>query len=605
MDVCGEYTFFILEAAKKMVDRKKVIKESKQRCHNLGLEPNKIRLHKIIGQNELAKRQKKYQHLITAATPYMTLMVETLQECGSILALIDGDCCILKLSGPKNILLNRKKLGLTEGTSLREEHAGTNAAALCMKTKRSFFLSGDEYYFKLLRQGSCFASPIIVNEAILGAIIIIHPQKVGHAHTFALVQTLAQLIGREYHSTRQGDLIVSVCNLLNTGIVLAEKNGEVWYANTRARHILGIKKNTNIINHFSINIFSSSEISNEIVFSKFKRHTFLVTRKNYNDKYLFLFEPIEDELQKEKKIKSTLAPYNFADIIGLDTIKKRARALAVQDVNILIIGESGTGKELFASAIHNSSSRAGARFIIANCAAIPEALFESELFGYKKGAFTDARCDRMGRIEYASGGTLFLDEIGELPINVQSKILRVIEDKSVTPLGGNKAKNIDVRFIFATNRNLEKLVFQKKFREDLYYRISSPNIRIPPLRDRKEEIPDLIDHFVQRIRSEHKRFVTGLNRSTISKLLEYQYPGNARELQSILKNAFLTCRHDSIESNDLEIPENTESISLKERLVDCAVGIIKERLQINDNNVWITAQELGISPRTLYRYLKK
>jgi transcriptional regulator with PAS, ATPase and Fis domain len=587
-----------------MVDRKELIKKSKQRCRILGLIPDEMHLHKIISSSELGKRRAKHQHLITAASPFMILMAETFQGCGSILALVDEDCCIVKLTGPKDTILDRRKHGLTEGTSLREEHAGTNAATLCMETKQPFFLAGNEYYFKLLKQGSCFAAPIIVNEYLLGAIIIIHPRRVGHPHTFALVQTLAQLIGREYQGTRQGDLVVSVCNLLNTGIVLAEKSGEVWYANTRARHILGIKKKTNIIDHFSTNIFSAINISNEIIFSKHKRHTFLVTRKIYNDKYLFLFEPIEDELKKEKKIKTTLAPYNFNDIIGLDSIKKRARDLAVQNVNILIIGESGTGKELFASALHNSSSRAGSRFVVANCAAIPEALFESELFGYKRGAFTDARFDRIGRIEYASGGTLFLDEIGELPSNMQSKLLRVIEDKSVTPLGGNKAKSIDVRFIFATNRNLEKLVLQKKFRDDLYYRISSPIIRIPPLRERKEDIPDLVDYFLQRIRSDHKRFVTGLNEDTISTLMEYHFPGNVRELQGILKSAFLTCKQDIIKYEDLEIPKNAESGSFKERLADFALSVIRERLQINNNNVKITAQELGISPRTIYRYLK-
>lgn len=588
-----------------MVDRKELIKVSKQRCRSLGLKPDQTTLHKVISSKELLKKQNEYRHFIAAASPYMELMAETFQECGSILALIDKECCIIKLIGPQDILADRRKHGLTEGTSLREEHAGTNAATLCLETKQPFYLAGGEYYFKLLQQGSCFAAPIRPGECILGAIIIIHPRRVGHPHTFALVQTLAQLIGREYQGSKQGDLVVSVCNLLNTGIVLAEKSGEVWYANTRARHLLGIKKRANIINHFTTNIFTAADISNGIVFSKSKQQTLLVTRKIYNNKYLFLFEPIEDELKKEKKIKNTLAPYSFSDIIGLDSIKRRARDLAVQDVNILIIGESGTGKELFASAIHNSSSRAGARFIVANCAAIPESLFESELFGYKRGAFTDARCDRMGRIEYASGGTLFLDEIGELPSNMQSKLLRVIEDKSITPLGGNKAKNIDVRFIFATNRNLEKLVLQKKFREDLYYRISTPIIRIPPLRERKEDIAYLIDYFVQRIREDHKRFVAGLERETITTLMDYNYPGNVRELQGILKNAFLTCPNDSITKEDLEIPKNNDVISLKQKLADCALSVIKERLQINNNDVKVTAQELGISPRTIYRYLKK
>ncbi len=587
-----------------MVDRKKLIRESKQRCHRSGLKTDKRYLSETVSQRDLVKGQSIYQDLINAATPYMTLMVETFQECGSILALVDEKCCILKLTGPEETLLSRKKLGLTEGTSLHEEHAGTNAVALCLEIKKPFYVAGNEYFFKLFQQGSCFAAPIIINGHGIGAIIIIHPHKVGHPHTFALVQTLAQLIGREYEGTRQGNLVISVCNMLNTGVVLAEKSGEVWYANTRARYMLNIKKRANIIDHFNIDIFSSANVSNEIIYSKHKRQTFLVTRKHYNDKFLFLFEPIEDELRKEK-IRSALAPYTFSDIIGLDLVKKKAHSLAIQNINILVVGESGTGKELFAAAIHNASSRAGARFVIVNCAAIPESLFESELFGYKKGAFTDACSDRIGRIEYASGGTLFLDEISEMSVNLQSKLLRVIEDKCVTPLGGNKPKSIDVRFVFATNRNLEKLVLQKKFRGDLFYRLSSPVIRIPPLRERKGEIPELIESFILRIRNDHKRFVTGLDQDTISKLMGYQYPGNVRELQGILKNAYLTCQEDRIKVDDIEIPENSGLEYLKDQLADCAVNIIKERLQINNSNVKATARGLGISPRTIYRYLKK
>lgn len=588
-----------------MKDRKRLIKESKERCLNLGLNPEKKRLNKILSDKELIKKQQANQFLIDAALPYMTLMAETFKECGSILALIDKECYILKLIGFAETLRSREKLGLVAGTSLCEENAGTNAATICLKTKKPFHMAGNEYFFKLLQKGSCFASPIIDEDGLLGAVIIIHPRKLRHPHTFALVQTLARLIVREYLEITQGNFIISVCDSLNTGVVLAERNGSVWYANMRARHILKIKKGEKIIDHFNINLFSSTKIFNEIVYSQHAKHSFLVTRKKYNGKFLFLFQLLEDELKKEEKIKTTLAPYNFEDIVGLDNIKKKTRHLAIQNINILIAGESGTGKELFASAIHNTSPRAGARFVVVNCAAIPETLFEAELFGYKKGAFTDARFDRIGRIEYASGGTIFLDEIGDLPLNIQSKLLRVIEDKRVTPLGGNDSKNIDVRFIFATNHNLEKLVQQKKFREDLYYRISSPVIRIPPLRKRKHEIPALIDYFIHEIQNDHQRFVAGISDETISRLMEYHYPGNVRELQGILKNAYLTCQRDRIEVDDLEIPRKGKAIDLKSQVSDCAASIVRERLLINNNNVEITARELGISPRTIYRYLKK
>ena len=298
------------------------------------------------------------------------------------------------------------------------------------------------------------------------------------------------------------------------------------------------------------------------------------------------------------------APYVFKSIVGLKTYKQRALHLAQKDVNVLIIGESGTGKELFASSIHNASYRAGKPFIVMNCAAIPESLFESELFGYRKGAFTDARNDHMGRVEFASKGTLFLDEIGELPFPIQSKLLRVIEDKAVTRLGGNIDRKVDVRYIFATNRNLAELVNAKKFREDLYYRISAPCLKIPPLRKRKHEIPPLVQNYCKQWFIDHKAHIT-ITEQAISKLMKYHFPGNVRELHGILKNALFTCNHGTVNEEDIDIPHNVSTKDLKEQLADCAAHIIRDQLLINNHNVKLTAQQLNISPRTLYRYLKR
>jgi transcriptional regulator with PAS, ATPase and Fis domain len=298
------------------------------------------------------------------------------------------------------------------------------------------------------------------------------------------------------------------------------------------------------------------------------------------------------------------APYVFKSIVGLKTCKQRAMHLAQKDVNVLIVGESGTGKELFASSIHNASYRAGKPFAVMNCAAIPESLFESELFGYRKGAFTDARNDHMGRIEFASRGTLFLDEIGELPFSIQSKLLRVIEDKAVTRLGGNVDRKVDVRYIFATNRILAELVAAKKFREDLYYRISAPCLKIPPLRKRKHEIPALVDNYCEQWRVDHKARIT-ITEQAMSKLMKYHFPGNVRELHGILKNALFTCNNGTVDERDIDIPHNVSTKNFKEQLTDCAVRIIRDQLLINNHNVKLTAQQLNISPRTLYRYLKR
>jgi two-component system response regulator PilR (NtrC family) len=291
-------------------------------------------------------------------------------------------------------------------------------------------------------------------------------------------------------------------------------------------------------------------------------------------------------------------------MVGLDEIKKQARRLALQEVNLLIIGESGTGKELLASAIHNASPRTGKRFVIVNCAAMPETLFESELFGHKKGAFTGAHSDKIGKIEYADKGTLFFDEVGELSLDIQAKLLRVLEDKKVIPLGSNEARVVDVRFIFATNKNLESLVEQGKFREDLYYRISSPMVRIPPLRERKEEIPALINHLFLKIKSKHKGFVGGLTEQAKKALMEYDYPGNVRELEKMLEQAFLLCDKENIDIDALRLKE-IKPFSIEEKVRQHKAKLIYECFLINGRDIKKTCKELKLSERQIYRYLKE
>jgi transcriptional regulator of acetoin/glycerol metabolism len=588
-----------------MKNRKIIINASHRTCRSRKLLSDMPRLRHALTLKSLRNAQEKNKTMLSVAFPYMNLMAEIFRESGSLLALTDNEGYILKLVGPSPILESRRKLGLKEGTSLKEEHAGTNAASLCLRTEIPFYVTGNEYYLKILRTGSCYAAPIIGDECAHGVIAIIHPKRSGHPHTFALTQTLARLISREYQEMLHGSFVLSMCDSLNIGVMITNGHGKVVYMNIRARHLLKTKKGDTIIDHFASDVLSLGSYVNEVVFSPRVQRSFLLTKKIFQDKLLFFLEPIEDELKREEKMKAALAPYSFDDIIGLKEMKKKARSLAMRDVNVLITGESGTGKELFASAIHNSSMRAGSKFVIVNCAAIPETLFESELFGYSKGAFTDARDDRCGRIEYASGGTLFLDEIGDLPIGVQSKLLRVIEDKRVTPLGSNKSKDADVRFIFATNCDLEELVRKKKFREDLYYRINTPVIKIPPLRERMYEVPTLVEYFMKEARNTHSCRVTAIDDGVLSILTEYDYPGNVRELQGIIRNAYLVCKGKTLHVDDLEVPRQDSRITLRERISRYTNRLINERLHAHKNNVKTVARELGVSTRTIYRYLKK
>ena len=251
---------------------------------------------------------------------------------------------------------------------------------------------------------------------------------------------------------------------------------------------------------------------------------------------------------------------------AMEEVKNLIKKVAVNDkVNVLITGESGTGKELVAREIHRLSYRANRPFIAVNCSAIPEALLESELFGYEKGAFTGAVSKRDGKFKIANGGTLFFDEIGEMPINMQAKLLRVIQDSEVTPIGGNNSYKVDVRIISATNKNLEEMIKNGSFRDDLYYRLNVVPIHIKPLRERKEDIPVLVKHIMNKLNQKLKCDIKEINDEIESLLLSYDYPGNVRELENILERAFILAGGDHLKREDFPIFEKsleTEPLSL-------------------------------------------
>ncbi|MFV0437149.1 MAG: sigma-54 interaction domain-containing protein [Desulfopila sp.] len=287
--------------------------------------------------------------------------------------------------------------------------------------------------------------------------------------------------------------------------------------------------------------------------------------------------------------------------------------IATSNSNVLILGESGTGKELIARAVFNTSTRNQAPFVVVNCGALPETLLESELFGYKAGAFTDAKKDRKGRLAAAQGGTIFLDEIGDIPQSVQVKLLRVLQQKVYEPLGSNSPVEADVRILAATNRNLGQLVQEGIFRDDLYYRLNVVNIQLPPLRERKEDIPLLIDHFVDTFRATKQKDIVGVGDAAMQLLMQYNYPGNIRELENIIEYSFILCPGGYIQENhlpeifaDREHPPNQVAAGIAGLpLAEVEKQAILLSLQRNDGKKMKTCRELGISKDTLRRKLSK
>jgi len=297
----------------------------------------------------------------------------------------------------------------------------------------------------------------------------------------------------------------------------------------------------------------------------------------------------------------------------MDEVLNLVARVASATSSVLILGESGTGKERIAKAIHYGSNRADMPMITINCAAIPESLIEAELFGHEKGAFTGAHMMRKGKVEMADGGTLFIDEIGDLPLSLQPKLLRFLQEGTVERLGSNKTNKFDIRVIAATHRNLRKLVEEDKFREDLFFRLSVINITIPPLRERKTDIIPLAEHFVKIYSEKNSKKVIGFSRDAKDILLKYQYPGNVRELENAIEAAVVLTRDEAIEVNDLPITfretENVEARSddetLHTKIEFFEKNIVLESLKISGGNKSKAARQLGISEKNIRDRLKK
>lgn len=320
-----------------------------------------------------------------------------------------------------------------------------------------------------------------------------------------------------------------------------------------------------------------------------------------------------DNLRSKQKELSAVMDQPFADFIGASPEMQKVFAtiqkVAATDANVLILGENGTGKELVARALHRNSKRNDEVFISVDLGSITESLFESELFGYEKGAFTDAKKDKPGRFEVASGGTLFLDEIGNLSMQFQTKLLTVLERREVTRVGATKSKPIDVRLICATNNNIHQMVSDNAFRQDLLYRVNTVEIHLPPLRERTGDITLLANHYTKIYTKKYKKAIKGISTTAIKKLNQYGWPGNVRELQHAIERAIIMTDSDILQPDDFILssqPGKSNDVELNTyNLDEVEKQIIMKVLKQNQGNISQAAQELGITRTSLYRRMEK
>jgi len=426
-----------------------------------------------------------------------------------------------------------------------------------------------------------------------------------------------------------------ILNSISEGVFTVDLDWRVTSFNRAAEEIIGISSQ-NAIGKFCRDVLRADVCETEctlaqtmqtgtpimnkavqIIDAKGRRKAVSISTalfKDFKGNVIGGVETFRDMSMVEQLRKEIQNRYSFEDIISrshrIQNLFAILPNIAESNTTVLIEGESGTGKELFARAIHNVSSRKDKPFIAVNCGALPDTLLESELFGYKAGAFTDAKKDKPGRFALAQGGTLFLDEIGDISTSIQVKLLRVLQDKTFEPVGGISPIKADVRIIAATNKKLDQLVKDDKFRDDLYYRINVMKLELPPLKARREDIPLLIEHFISRFNRLHNKNICCATNEVTAALLAYDYPGNIRELENIIEHCFVLCEGEIIEARHLPssvrpviktgVKQNSEPATIKQM----EIALIKQALERNNGNKTATAKQLGIDKSTLFRKMK-
>ena len=425
---------------------------------------------------------------------------------------------------------------------------------------------------------------------------------------------------------------------LDIGVLTVDRGNHISFFNTMAEKITGFAR-TDLLGKSCAKVFgprfwkdfhnAPDRIANEN--GHFRVETDLTTREGQRIPVRANYVPLKNEeggvvgglttisdLSLQYHYKSAIrGQYTFYDMVGrhpeMQKIFEIIPVIASSDATVLIEGPTGTGKDLLAKIIHNASSRAKRKLIKVNCASLPDNLLESEMFGYVKGAFTGAERDKPGRFQLADGGSIFLDEIGDLPLPLQAKLLRVIEDREFYALGSRQTTQVDVRIISATNQNLKELVEEKKFREDLYYRLNVMRLELPALKDRKSDLPLLIEHILKRICTTKGAVINRIDEGAMEVLLNYDYPGNVRELENILEHALIICRGDTIEKNHFPLwllkndglePSEDGTGSTTRRAWDDKERIIDALRRCRWNRSQ-TARMLNMDRTTLWRNMKK
>lgn len=626
-----------------------IVKRSHERSLRYGIEKERVVSKKILIGEDMALNIRKNKEVLRVAAPFMENLYDFLRGSGYILVLTDRDGCILSVIGDNEIVKAAAELDMIVGAYMDERSIGTNAMGTAISENSPIQISAREHFIAAYHRWTCSAAPIHNTFGeIIGTLNLTGASNLVHSHTLGLVVAAVRSIEYQLKSEVAQNKLreayqynTTIMDSISSGIIAVDSQGIIKSINNTACRMLKASKSTLVNNSISSFIPEWTSIMEQL----FSRHIFQDEEISINiegnrEKYNINTHPINDDisnpigcvitLKEMQKVINLVnrytgmrARYTFEDIIGSSQISNiigYAKQVANSPSTVLIEGESGTGKEVLAQAIHNYSDRRDNGFVAINCGAISKNLIESELFGYDEGAFTGAKKGgHPGKFELANGGTLFLDEIGEMPLDMQVNLLRVLQEGYITRVGGNKYIPVNVRIIAATNRNLKKEVERGNFRQDLYYRISVIPILMPSLRERKADIKALAEHFLKIKAAKLGRDVEPLNSKIIEWMLNNEWYGNIRELENfvekyiILKDRAILDMEDgfSVNNNSEELI-TTDAMPKEdvESMFNCSLNNLEKKaiqvvLKKFNNNITKASEVLGIGRNTLYLKMKK
>ena len=616
----------------------KPIGDSWRRCaRDYSLDPVRVYSPAVLSIGDLRDRQVQHEQLIQIASAEMDSLYEQISGSGYALLLTDASGIILCEKIDPTLKSLFRSAGLLVGADWSELHEGTNGIGTCISVDGPVTVHRSEHFRARHIGLSCSGAPIHDPSGSLLAVldastVDARDTRSSQAHTMALVNLSAQLIEKciflQHH---QAATLVrfharpELVNLLHDGSLALGLDGSIVAADAMAARLLGIRAREELVGKRFEQVFDT-RIEDLLAPALLAHQALWPLRDSHLGRRYFasLHKPVHAAPQRATTVqRSAPAPrthtrsnreLTFADLAGSDprmqAVARKAGRVAQSTLPVLIQGPTGTGKECFARALHLASARKSHAFVAVNCAALPETLIESELFGYGPGAFTGARKEgRKGKIVQASGGTLFLDEIGDMPLHLQTRLLRVLEEQEVIPLGTDSAIPLDLRVVCASNRDLQGMLIAGEFREDLYYRLNGILLDLPPLQERTDK-----ETLIRRLLVEEDSRGT-IDTEAFERLATYTWPGNIRELRNVIRSAFAICDGNRIRvadlpaalSRDASPPRPAEPVITRpETTLEAAEReTLLSAIRANRGNLCHTARQLGISRNSLYRKLKR